>query len=30
MRDRGVISEDPAVPDDASGIADDADQLAEH
>ena len=30
MRDRGVLSEDPAVPDDASSIADDADQLAEH
>ncbi len=30
MRDRGVISEDPALPDDASSIADDADQLAEH
>jgi hypothetical protein len=30
MRDRGVISEDPAVPDDVSGVADDADQLATH
>ena len=30
MRDRGVISEDPGVPDDASGIAGDADQLVEH
>ena len=29
MRDRGVISEDPAVPDDASGVTDGADQLAE-
>ena len=30
MRDRGVISDEPAVPDDASGVADDADQLADH
>jgi hypothetical protein len=30
MRDRGVISEDPAVPNDVSGVADDADQLATH
>jgi uncharacterized lipoprotein len=29
MRDRGVISEDPAVPDDAIGVTDGADQLAE-
>ena len=28
MRDRGVISEDPAVPDDASGVIDSPDQLA--
>jgi hypothetical protein len=28
MRDRGVISEDPAVPDDASGVTDGSDQLA--
>ena len=28
MRDRGVIVEDSVVPDDASGIVDDADQLA--
>jgi len=28
MRDRGVISEDPAVPDDASGVIDGPDQLA--
>lgn len=30
MRDRGVISEDPAVPNDVSDVADDADQLATH
>lgn len=30
MRDRGVISDDAVVPDDASDIADDADQLAKH
>jgi hypothetical protein len=30
MRDRGVIREDRAVPDDGSGVADDADQLATH
>lgn len=30
MRDRGVISEDPAVPDVVSGVGDDADQLATH
>ena len=28
MRDRGVISEDPAVPDDTSGVTDGPDQLA--
>lgn len=28
MRDRGVISEDPAVPDEASGVIDGPDQLA--
>ncbi len=27
MRDRGVIVEDPAVPDDASDLAEDAEQL---
>lgn len=26
MRDRGVVSEDPAVPNDTSGITDDTDQ----
>jgi hypothetical protein len=30
MRDRGVISEDPAGSNDASGITDDADQFAKH
>ena len=30
MRDRGVISEDPAVPNDVSGVAEDADQHATH
>jgi hypothetical protein len=30
MRDRGVISEDTAVPNDVSDIADDSDQLAQH
>ena len=28
MRDRGVISEDPVVPNDVSAVADDADKLA--
>jgi hypothetical protein len=27
MRDRGVITEDPTVPDDASELTDEADQL---
>ena len=30
MRDRGVISEDPVVPNDVNGVADDEDQLATH
>jgi hypothetical protein len=30
MRDRGVISEDTAGPNDATGITDDADQFAQH
>lgn len=30
MRERGVLSEDAVVPDDASGIADVADQPAGH
>ena len=30
MRDRGVISEDPAGSNDAGDITDDADQFAEH
>ncbi len=30
MRDRGVIVEDSVVPDDASGIVEDAEQLAKN
>ena len=30
MRDRGVISDDLVVPDDASGITDDADEPVTH
>ncbi|MDJ0768129.1 MAG: hypothetical protein QNJ12_05015 [Ilumatobacter sp.] len=30
MRQRGVLSEELDVPDDASSIADDADELAQH
>jgi hypothetical protein len=30
MRDRGVISEDPVVPDDVSSLTDDAEESAEN